>query len=263
MIRELNMKKMRLWGPLLVLFWASAAAWAGQDEAALIQKYKLLESDVLKAQKLLDQGSLEKCEAELARCFAAVPDHHAAFHVRAQRLYRQGDFEGALAAMESAKAGFRRLDEAAKTLRAAKLKEDLAAAQYLTDREPELEAKAAQTHCKEGVYGGDVIDNIGRINLKVEDVKKGLTMAGEASPAEYLYFTGNCQFKLRRYAEAEASFRAAWQASPDHAGAAGNLINLLYMQKRLDEARAVLARAEAAKIAIHPGLKKAVLEAAK
>jgi tetratricopeptide (TPR) repeat protein len=248
---------------LALLLFASAAARAGQDEAVLVQKYKLLQTNVVKAQKYLEQGKLEKFEAELAGCFASVPDHHAAFYLKAQRFYREGDFPAALAVMESAKAGYRRLDEAIKELQAAKLEKDMAAAQALIDIEPDLEQRAAQTKCKQGEYAGDVGYNLGNIHQKVEDVKRGLTMAKEASPAEYLFFSGNCQFKLNRYDEAERSYRAALEASPDHAGAATNLINLLYVRKKLDEARAVMAQAEANKISIHPGLKKAVLEAAK
>jgi tetratricopeptide (TPR) repeat protein len=238
-----------------------SAAWSGQDEAALAQKYKLLENTIQKAQKYLDQGKLEKCDAELAICFAAIPDHHAAFHVKAQRLYKEGNFQAALAAMGAAKAGFKRLDEAIKRLQALKLDKDMSSAQDMADAEPDLEARAARTKCREGLYAGYVMYSKGRINQKGEELKQGLTAAEESSPVEYYYFAGNCQFKLKLYADAEQSYRAALKAAPGHASAAGNLINLLFMQKKLDEARTVLAQAEANKVQIHPGLRKAVLEA--
>lgn len=257
-----NARKIAAWTWLAFVLGA-AISLAGQDEAALVQKYKLLESSIVRAQKLLDQGKIERCEAEIGRCLAVVPDHHAAFYLRAQVLYRAGDFAGALAAMESAKAGFRRMDEAVKRLQAAKLGHDMAQAQALIDIEPDLEARAAQTKCREAYYGGDVINNLGQINKKSEDVKQGLIMAKETSPAEYLFFAGNCQFRLGARAEAEASYRAALDAEPDHAGAAGNLINLLFIQDRIPEAREALERAEARKIAVHPGLSKAVRGASK
>lgn len=256
------MMKIKTWG-LALLMLGAAAAEAGQNEAALIQKYKLLESNIVKAQKLLDQGRSDKCEAEIDRCLATIPDHHAAYYLRAQILYRQANFAGALEAMRSAKAGFRRMDEAIKTLQTAKLEKDMSVAQSLVDLEPDLEMRAAQTKCRQGEYTGEVMDNISRINHKVEDIKQGLTMAKEVSPAEYLYFTGNCQFKLGARAEAEASYREALDAEPDHAGAAGNLINLLFIQDRIPEAREALERAEARKIAVHPGLSKAVRGASK
>ncbi len=256
------MKRTAAWMAVAVLLGA-APGRAGQDEAALVQKYRLLESSIVKAGKLLDQGKRERCEAEIARCLAAIPDHHAALYLRAQVLYRSEDFAGALAAMESAKAGFRRMDEAVKKLQAAKLGSDMAKAQALADIEPGLEARAALTKCMEAYYGGDVINNIGQINKKAEDVKQGLVMAGEVSPAEYHFFTGNCQFKLGDRAGAEASYRAALEAEPDHAGAAGNLINLLFTQGRIPEAREALERAEARKIAVHPGLSQAVRSASK
>ncbi|GEM_PF-4370483 len=67
----------------------------------------------------------------------------------------------------------------------------------------------------------------------------------------------------RRAAEAEASYRAALAVEPEHAGAAGNLINLLYVQGKVAKAREALEQAEARKVAIHPGLKKAVRDASK
>jgi tetratricopeptide (TPR) repeat protein len=244
---------------VLLLF--AAAAWSGQDETALTQKYKLLENSVQKAQKYLDQGKADKCDAELAACFAAVPDHHAALHIKAQRLYKEGNFQAALEAMDAAKAGFNRLDEAVKRLQALKLDKDMNSAQAMADAEPDLEARAAQTKCKEGLYAGDVMYSKGRINQKGEELKRSLIAGEDVSPAEYEYFAGNCQFKLKRYDEAERSYRAALKAAPGHASAAGNLINLLFMQKKLDEARTVLAEAEGNKVQIHPGLRKAVLEA--
>ncbi|MCX6559929.1 MAG: tetratricopeptide repeat protein [Candidatus Aminicenantes bacterium] len=245
----------------LLLALTIPAVWGGQDETALAQKYKLLENSVQKAQKYLDQGKLDKCDAELAACFAAIPDHHAALHVKAQRLYKEGNFQAALAAMDAAKAGFKRLDEAIKRLQALKLDKDMNSARAMADAEPDLEARAAQTKCKEGLYAGDVMVNQGRINQKGEELKQGLITAEETSPAEYYYFAGNCQFKLKLYTDAEQSYRAALKAAPGHSSAATNLINLLFMQKKLDKARTVLAQAEANKAQVPPGLKKAVLEA--
>lgn len=243
------------------LLLAAAAPAAAQDEADLVQKYKLTETTVLKAQKYLDQGKPDKCEAELRSCFAAVPDHHAALHVKSQSLYKAGDYAAALAAMDEAKAGYRRLDAAVKKMQAAKLEEDLATVQSMIDALPDLETRAAQTQCKVGIYNGDVLSLQGRINQKAEDLKQRLVMAAESAPAEYLYFTGNCLFKLNRSDEAEAFYRAAVEAAPDHANAYTNLINLLYLRRSLDEAKGFLALAEAHKVRIHPGLKKAVLEA--
>jgi tetratricopeptide (TPR) repeat protein len=245
------------------LLLAAAAPAAAQDEAALVQKYKLTGATILKAQKFLDQGKPDKCEAELRSCFAAVPDHHAALYVKAQSLYKAGDYAAALAAMEEAKAGYHRLDAAMKKMQTIKLEEAMATVQSLVDAQPDLETRAAQTQCKVGIYNGDVMYAQGRINQKVEDLKQGLVMATASSPAEYEYFTGNCLFKLNRLDEAEIAYRAAVESAPDHANAYTNLIGILYGKRSLAEAKAFLALAEANKAKVHPGLKKAVLEAAK
>jgi tetratricopeptide (TPR) repeat protein len=250
---------------LLVVFvlLTVAGPLAAQDEAALVQKYKLTETTVLKAQKYLDQGNPDKAEAELRYCFAAVPDHHAGLYIRAQRLYKAGDYTAALAMMVEAKAGYSRLDAAIAKLQSAKREKDMTTVQNLADAEPDLEMRAAQTKCKEGVYNGDAMYNQNRLNQRTEDLKQGLISAFEPAPAEYQYFTGNCLFKLNRLDEAGAAYRVAIESAPDHANAYTNLIGILFNKRSLDEAKAYLAKAEANRVKVHPGLKKAVLEAAK
>jgi pentatricopeptide repeat protein len=78
-------------------------------------------------------------------------------------------------------------------------------------------------------------------------------------PALYRYWHGNIFFMLGKPAEAEAQYRQAIGTDPDFRETYNNLINLLYAGGRVDEARAVLAEAEARKAAVHPELKKAVL----
>jgi tetratricopeptide (TPR) repeat protein len=246
-----------------VILLAVAGPLAAQDEVALVQRYKLTETTVLKAQKYLDQGKPDKAEAELRSCFAAVPDHHAALYVKAQRLYKDGDYTAALAAMVEAKAGYRRVDAAVAKLQSAKREKDMSTVQSLADAEPGLEERAANTKCREGVYNGDAMFNQNRLNQRTEDLKQGLIASVETAPAEYMYFTGNCLFKLNRMDEAEASYKAAVEAAPKHANAYTNLIGILYNKRSLDEAKAYLAKAEANQVKINPGLKKAVLEAAK
>jgi tetratricopeptide (TPR) repeat protein len=82
---------------------------------------------------------------------------------------------------------------------------------------------------------------------------------GASVPALYRYWHGNVLFMLERPAEAEAQYRLALAADPGFGDTYNNLINLLYLGGRVDEARAVLAQAEAHKAQVHPGLKKAVL----
>jgi len=61
---------------------AAATVIFAQTDYSLIQKYRVLEPTVAKAQKYLDQGQVDRCTAEINRCFETVPDHHGARYIR-------------------------------------------------------------------------------------------------------------------------------------------------------------------------------------
>jgi Tfp pilus assembly protein PilF len=84
---------------------AAATAVFAQTDYSLIQKYRVLEPTVAKAQKYLDQGQVDRCTAEINRCFETVPDHHGAQYIRAQVLYKRTDYAAALEAMGQARGG--------------------------------------------------------------------------------------------------------------------------------------------------------------
>jgi len=241
----------------------SAAAAVPQADYSLIQKYRVLESTVSKAQKDLDQGRLDQCATEIATCFETVPDHHAAQYIRAQILYKQADYAAAFEAMGKAKSGYRRLVELLEKFKAEKLLKQMDDAQALADLGSELEAWRATTVCRQSVANGMVLENTNSLNETKRQTQGELSRQEDAIPADYNYFVGNCLFKLKRYDEAAASYQAAIATDPAHANAYNNLINLLYMARRFDEARAFLGRAEANKVKVHPGLKKAVLDGQK
>lgn len=255
------MKKRHFAGFLSVLLIAAGTAADQQDELTLVNKYKMVESFVQKAQKFVDQEKFDQCDVELAKCFEAVPDHHSAHFVKAQELYKRGEFAAALERIGRAKDGFRRMGAAILTLQQNKLRNDIDRAQEMSDYGEALGAWYEVAACMKTTVQSWMIDN----EKKMSDNEKGIQerMSGgpkDVVPAEYHYFAGNCFFKMKRLDEAAGLYEAALAVNPAHANACNNLINILYVQKRLEDARAWLARAEKAKVKIHPGLKKAVLE---
>jgi len=244
----------------LSMLLAAAGMAAAEDELTLVKKYKMVDSYVQKAQKFVDQEKFDKCDIELGKCFEAVPDHHSAHFVKAQVLYKQGDFAAALDRIGQAKAGFIRMGAAIQTLNQKKLQSDLDRAQEMSDYGEALNEWYQVAACMKNKVESWMIEN----EKKMSDNEKGIheRMGGlkEIVPAEYHYFAGNCLFKMKRLDEAAASYEAALAVDSTHAKACNNLINVLYVQKRVEDARAWLARAEKAKVKIHPGLKKAVSE---
>jgi Tfp pilus assembly protein PilF len=234
-----------------------------QTDYSLIQKYRVLEKTVTEAQKYLDQGQTDRCSAELAKCFQTVPDHHAGQYIRAQLLYKQSEFAGALEAMGKARTGYRRLIDILEKFKAEKITKQMDDAQAMADLGPILEADWAVAVCRKPLLSGQIMENDKSLSDTKRETYGDMAKPADVVPAEYDYFTGNCQFKLKRYEEAAASYRGAIATDPGHANACNNLINILYMARRYDEARAVIDRAEANKVKVHPGLKKAVLDGLK
>lgn len=241
----------------------AAVAALPQADYSLIQKYRVLEATVSKAQKALDEGQIDRCSAEIAKCFEAVPDHHAAQYVRAQVLYKQADYAAAFEAMGQARSGYRRLVEVLEKFKAEKIMKQMDDAQAMTDLGPILEADLAKTACRQHILTGQILENNKNLNDTKRETQGELARKEGAAPAEYDYFAGNCLFKLKRYAEAEARYKEAIVTDPAHANSYNNLVNLLYLARRFDEAKASIDRAEAAGVKIHPGLKKAVLNGLK
>jgi len=124
------------------------------------------------------------------------------------------------------------------------------------------DAAKRRASCQVNLY--DKAAHDAKENLTKEESWNGTEQNGRVSaiPAPYHFYHGNDLFRLKRLPEAEAEYRLAVKTDPAYGEAYNNLINLLFAQKRLDEARTCLSQAETHKAAINPGLKKAVLDSA-
>jgi len=241
---------------------AAGLAWPQADDVILLNKYKMLESRMAKIRKSFEAGDFAKCVSEAAACVADLPSHHEAHFFLGQALYKKGDFDGALKEITAAEAGYLRFKQVTDAIQSQKLQKQLAEKEDLAPVAEAWEDAYNNGVCRKYVYEKELDKTKEKI---AQDGKYGETaLAGTDAPvpAEYRYFHGNCLFRLKDYAGAEVQYRAALRMDPQHENATTNLINLLYIEKRIDEAKSVLAKAESNHVAVLPGLKKAVLEAA-
>lgn len=253
---------------LWLAFWALAQAVPAQNKnLALIDEYSMLSGHIAKAKSAFHRDNLAKCEQEVLFCLERLPEHHEAHFLLSQILYKKGEFEKALEHIQAAKEGYLKFTEAVYLLGLQKTEKQMDNVVDLIDdvqgATAAEDAAKSRGSCQISRYGKGVQDAKEKLSneekLKdTDESRKILTI-----PANYHYFHGNCLFRLKRLPEAEADYLLVIKIDPRYSEAYNNLINLLFMQKRLDEAGALLSQAEAHKAAINPGLKKAVLESAK
>ncbi len=252
--------------PTVLLLLASAAlvlGAAGQDrEMTLASAYSKLSPRIDKARTAFRQGRLDKCEAEARACVAALPEHHEAHFLLTQVAYKKGDYARALDEIGAAEDGSAKLARAITVLEQRKLKAQSDDMVRLSDEIADLAASAATVKgrgsCLPDKYDAALQDS--KQDLISEEEKRNSSRpAASGIPALYRFWHGNVLFVLKRPIEAEAAYRLAIQADPDFAETYNNLINLLFVGGRVEEAQAVLTQAESHKAKVHPELKKAVL----
>lgn len=250
---------------ILAIVIGTLSLWAAaqQTDLIILEKYKALLGSMDKARSAFEKGDLAASDKELDKCLKSVPDHHEAHYFKAQIRYKQGDFAKGLEHMLTAESGYAHFAAVMEEARVDKMMRDMEKEEALSDLIPALEKAYEQSLCKPPTYQAAIKDAQNKLDETKNEKPDALRKGKSAAPAEYLYFQGNCLFRLKRFGEAEEQYRDALAADPAHANANNNLISLLYGQKRYVEALALLDQAEAQKIKIQAGLKKAVLDAAK
>lgn len=250
---------------ILAIVLGTLTLWAAaqQTDLIILEKYKALLGLMDKARSAFEKGDLAASDKELDKCLKAVPDHHEAHYFKAQIRYKQGDFAKGLEHMLTAESGYAHFAAVREEARINKMMKDVEKEETLSDLIPALEKAYEQSVCKPPTYQAAIKDAQNKLDETKNEKPDALRKGKSSAPAEYLYFHGNCLFRLKRFAEAEEKYRDALTADPAHANANNNLISLLYGQERYAEALALLDQAEAQKVQIQAGLKKAVLDAAK
>ena len=238
---------------------------SAQDrETALVNAYATLSPHIDRARTALRRDRLEKCEEEALFCLDKLPEHQEAHLLMSQVLYKRGEYGGALEHIQAAEEGYLRLTKAHAFLEQQKLRNQADDVVGLVDDVSvytEADAAArARGSCMPDKYRKD-LEAVKEKLIKEQEERGRTDPAQDFShiPAIYSHLHGNVLFMLKRPAEAEEQYRRAIRNDPDCREAYNNLINLLYMDGRVDEARAFLSQAEAHKAQVHPELKKAVL----
>jgi tetratricopeptide (TPR) repeat protein len=249
----------------LVLILGTLTPWstAQTTNLSLLEKYKTLLVIIDKAKSAFEKENWTATERELDRCLKAVPDHHEAHYFKAQIRYKEGDFVQALDHMTAAENGYVHFAAVLEEAKISQMMNDVDKEQDLADLIPALEKALDQSVCKPPTYMAAITDAKNKLEETKNEKPDALRKGKAAVPAEYLYFHGNCLYRLKRYDEAESQYREALAADPAHANATNNLLSLLYGQKRYADALTALEQAEHLKVPVQEGLKKAVLDAAK
>ena len=257
--------KRKLILPCVLALGALVSRAPAQDESlSLINAYANLSPHIEKAKAAFRKDRLDKCEEEALFCLKELPEHQEAHFLMSQVRYKRGEYENALEHLRSAEEGYINISRLLLVLEGQKRQKQSEDIDRMTGEIADLAAAAAAVKGR-----GSCMPN--RYDIALQDSKQVLTREEEERnrtdpdrdvagiPALYRYWHGNVLFMLKRPAEAEAQYRQAIAKDPDFRETYNNLINLLFIGGRVDEARTVLAQAEAHKAKIHPELKKAVL----
>jgi tetratricopeptide (TPR) repeat protein len=243
---------------------ATVVAILAFGQEALVNCYAALSPHIQKARAAFKKDRLDKCETEAAFCLGKLAEHHEAHFLMSHVLYKRGELEPALAHIEAAEKGYRELSKelalAEKKAGQSQSEDLLRVTEQIADLAGAYAASKSHGNGMSDAYERALVDSRQEmIKAEGERGKSGPQGDGAPVPALYRFWHGNVLFRLKRLREAEVQYKRALATDPDFGEAYNNLINLLYLDGRVDEARQVLAQAEARKAKIHPGLKKAVL----
>lgn len=241
-----------------LVFVAGTAAFTQSPEAGLSRRYRALEPTLNRASKAVGEGRFEEAQNLLKPCLKEIPDHFEVHYLLARMAYETRDFANALAHMETAERSLLELDRRMRERKAQMEKESSARAQEAKDN---LSTVMSRTPDPTG-FSATTISSLKNDIHALEANKGPLTNDSPSCniPADYRFLKGNALLRLGRREEARAQYRLAVDTEPSHSNAWNNLIALLLGAGNPAEARAALAKAEAAHATIQPGLKAAVLK---
>jgi len=237
-------------------------AWpapAQDSDAAVFQRYRSLDATIDQATRAVGAGRFEEAHKLLQPCLQRQPDHFEAHFLLARMAYEARDFEGVLAHLDVAERSLALLNRRYRDL-----------IDYLKAR-IEVEEQIARSNLD--AVSSRVTDPtscvapfLAALEREIEAVqaRKGPLHDFEnpyGVPVGHRFLRGNALYRLGRRDEARAQFRQAVAIDPGHANAWNNLLALHLEVKDPASARADLQRAEAARVAIRPELRQAILAA--
>lgn len=247
--------------PSLVLLLAGTLGPAQTPDTVLFRRYQALAPVLEQAGQAVVAGRFGEAGRLLATCLEQIPDHFGAHFLMARMAYAGGDFSGALAHLERAEWSLAELDRRFQD-RAALLKAHIAAAER--EAQANLDATLARVSDPTGC-SAPVLAALDR-QVQEQQARKSPLQAQDSPytiPAEYHFLHGNALWRLGQRSAAQGQYRLAIRTDPTHGNAWNNLIALHLEAGDAAQARAELARAEGAGVALSAALREAVLKPAK
>ena len=233
---------------------------ASTGDIAIFQRYKALDTRINEATSAVAARKFSDARRLLETCFKEIPDHYEAHFLLARMAYEDRDYAKALAEVEQAEHSLAELDRRYRKEMAEMAADDATEEQATQDSLSELSGKTPDDPgCAAGLF------LVKRNHIGFLERKKGQLFQPQNPfdiPADYQFLHGNCLYRLGRREEALDQYRQTVKRDPSQANSWNNLIALLLETHDLPQARAELARAEAARVTVRPDLRRTVLESA-
>jgi len=250
---------MRPFPSLLLAALSGGALLALEAEGTLLARYPGVAPLLVKAKAQFAAGRLEAARQAFQACLAMLPSHHEAHFYLGQLAYQDKDYRGARDHIEAAERSLEDLDreyQARLKVQNARDAQSLLAAQknvdYLTLEKGITEGSCSYSLVLLATQSLRTAQEASRHHALPEE--RPFTL-----PASYQFLHANCLFRLGDLDGAETLYLKTLELDPRHAGAWNNLVSLGLIRKQPETALRHLKAAEAAKIAIQPALRKAVL----
>ncbi len=236
----------------------TSTVMAQAHSSAQFRQYKALNPTIERALQAVRNGRFEEAKTMLKPCIDRVPDHFEAHYLLALMDYEVRDFASVLAHLDIAERALSALDRDYRGLEA-----EMKARTESEQREADDNLRTALSRTTDPTgFAATKIAGLQR-DAKVAKAQNKPVQGLESPygvPADYWYLRGNALLRLGRREEARSVYRKAVGVDASHANAWNNLIALSLGAKDMTNARADLAKAEAAGVSIRPELKRAVRE---
>jgi tetratricopeptide (TPR) repeat protein len=210
----------------------------------------------------LDAGNVDEGRKSFAKALEAVPDFPDA-HLGLGRIsMAEGRFEDALREFERARDAYGAFGDVLFEARMSQFNRTQDEIARLQDTLYQIQSGPSLARPSGG--GATVLDQA-KIENRIQQLQGVPQPKKEESadpPPEIFFMIGNAEFRLQRFDAASVSYEQCLTRNPKHLASYTNLALCLWRLDRIDDARAVIARAEAAGLRPDPKL-KADLEAAR
>jgi len=226
------------------------------------ERYPPTKGLIDKAIRLLRERKLNDAKGLFETCLKEVPGHYEARFYLAQLSYENKDYAGAL---EHIRIAIRSLEELERTYNEITMEGRKRMAEVRQSFQHSVDWMMQRS---EGGLNTCNASAINEANQSIQALDQAIAAPFSADkpfaiPAVFHFVNGNCLLRLKRNPEAREAYARAIQSDPKHADSWNNLTYLWLVEKDPMTALETLRRAEAKGVTINPGLKEAVLLAAK